>query len=164
MGIKDRIKFIARSYFSSLLDGQEPRRPRPEADPDIKFDATPDATLDQEDAEFKNMSDDDFEKQWAAFEEEQRRYKAQQARAGGQETGPRRTSERTLEQCYQNLECKFGSPLDVVRASYRRLMKKHHPDLQPKDTRSQEAALRITQIITESYQQIERHLEGQGKR
>ena len=158
MGIKDRLKFIAKSYINSILDGTEARQTRstPEADPDIH--------IVDEDDDFKKMSDDEFEKQWAAFEEEQRKYRAHQRAAGGagggQQQGPRRGgSERTLAQCYQNLECPAGSDLKVVRANFRRLMKKYHPDLQPQDKRSQEAALRITQIITESFNQLEKYLE-----
>src|SRR5579884_4244650 len=142
MGIKDRLKFIAKSYINSILDGSERRtRVTPEDDPDIRI-------VDDDD-DLKKMSDDEFEKQWAAFEEEQRRYRAQQAKsdAGGAHQGPRRAgSERSLAQCYQNLECPMGSDLKIVRANFRRLMKKYHPDLQPKDKRSQEAAVRITQI------------------
>ena len=49
-------------------------------------------------------------------------------------------------------------------ANFRRLMKKYHPDLQPKDPRSQEAASKITQIITDSFNQLEKHLESKGQR
>ena len=158
MGIKDRIKFIARSYLSSLTDRDGQGRATPTEDPDIKL---------EEDVELKGMSGDDFEKQWAAFEEEQRRYKASQQASGSGgsgNTGPRRPGERTLEQCYQNLECPSGATLQIVKVNYRRLMKKYHPDLQPKDVRSQEAAVRITQIVSESFAQLEKYLEGKGQR
>lgn len=155
MGIKDRIKFIARSYLSSILD-EKADRPTSLDDPDIKLD---------EDVELKGMSNDDFERQWAAFEEEQRRYRASQAKQqSSQQQARPRQGERTLEQCYQNLEAPVGSTLQVLRSNYRRLMKKYHPDLQPKDQRSQEAALRITQIITESFNQLEKHLEAKGQK
>ena len=162
MGIKDRIKFIARSYLSSILDEKGDRRtttldhtPGHVDDPDIKI---------EDDIDLKGMSGDDFEKQWAAFEEEQRRYRASEAKQG-QSHGPKpRAGERTLEQCYQNLECPAGSTLQVVKVNFRRLMKKYHPDLQPQDKRSQEAALRITQIITESFNQLEKFLEAKGQR
>lgn len=155
MGIKDRLKFIARSYLNSILEKDGSSRPPP--DPDLS------ATDSDDDVELKGMSGDDFEKQWAAFEEEQRRYKASQQHHSSQQ-GPRRPGERTLEQCYQNLECPQGATLQVVKVHYRRLMKKYHPDLQPQDKRSQEAALRITQIITESFNQLEKHLESKGQR
>lgn len=164
MGIKDRIKFIARSYLSSIMDDQG--TPRSTPNPDVTFE---DATSDQattSDHELKGMSEDDFEKQWAAFEEEQRRYKAsqQQHQQSSQQSPYRRPGERTLEQCYQNLECPTGATLQVVKGHFRRLMKKYHPDLQPQDKRSQEAALKITQIITESFNQLEKHLESKGQR
>lgn len=156
MGIKDRIKFIARSYLSSMMD--EKGSSRPVADPDAELHI-------DEDVELKGMGADDFEKQWAAFEEEQRQYRASQARQGHSQTGPKpRPGERTLEQCFQNLECPPGSNLQTVKVHFRRLMKKYHPDLQPQDIRSQEAALKITQIITESFNQIEKHLEARGQK
>lgn len=150
MGIKDRIKFIARSYLSSMLDDKGERRTKIDDDPDIKID---------DDVELKGMSNDDFERQWAAFEEEQRQYRASQAKQQQSQSARPRPGERTLEQCYQNLEAPVGATLQVLRTNYRRLMKKYHPDLQPKDQRSQEAALRITQIISESFNQLEKHLE-----
>jgi DnaJ-domain-containing protein 1 len=150
MGIKDRIKFIAKSYINSFLDGQE-RAPRAPSEP-----------LDKEQEE-ETISADDFEKQWAQFEEEQRRFKAQQGQRA--ESPPhRRPGERTIEQCYQNLECPVGADLKTVRGHFRRLMKKYHPDMHANDKRGQEAATRIAQIVTESFQQLEKHLEAKGQR
>jgi DnaJ-domain-containing protein 1 len=148
MGIKDRLKFIAKSYINSFLDGQE-RGSRPSR-----------PAVDDED---ETISADDFEKQWAAFEEEQRRWKSQEQQQRT-ETPHRRPGERSLEQCYKNLECPVGSDLKTVRTHFRRLMKKHHPDLHAGNKTAQEAATRISQIITESYQQLEKHLESLGQR
>lgn len=148
MGIKDRLKFIARSYINSFLEGSEKpqrREPQPETeDEEIKF------------------SEDDFEKQWAQFEEEQRRWKAQH----GQHQGPphRRAGERSIEQCYKNLECPVGADLKTVRTQFRKLMRQYHPDLHAHDKRAQETATRISQKITESYQQLETYLESKGQR
>jgi hypothetical protein len=147
MGIKDRLKFIARSYINSLLDGQEkPQRRAPEPGDDEE-----------------NISGDDFEKQWAQFEEEQRRWKAQQQQ---QEQAPPRArpGERTIEQCYKNLECPVGADLKTVRTHFRKLMRQYHPDLHANDKRAQETATRIAQKITESYQQLETYLESKGQR
>src|SRR3712207_8056160 len=65
-----------------------------------------------------------------------------------------RQGERTLEQCYQNLEAPIGATLQVLRGNYRRLMKKYHPDLQPKDQRSQEAADRKSTRLNSSHANI----------
>ena len=155
MGIKDRIKFIARSYLNSFKDGSRTSRRAP--DPDIQFEDDDDAAT---------MSEDDFERQWAEFQKEQAE-RARDQKPEWQQEGPpprRPSGERTLEQCYQNLECPVGADLKTVRTHFRRLMKKYHPDLHAANKRNQEAANRISQIITECYQQLEKHLESKGQR
>ncbi|MBI4864716.1 MAG: DnaJ domain-containing protein [Candidatus Riflebacteria bacterium] len=158
MGIKDRLKFIAKSYLNSFIESaRSAPRQRP-GDPDVTF---------TDDDEVVGMSDDEFEKQWERFQEEQRQYRESQGhqKKEWEDQGPRRrTGERTIEQCYRNLECPVGADLKTVRTHFRRLMKKFHPDLHTDNKTNQEAANRISQIITECYQQLEKHLQAKGQR
>lgn len=61
-----------------------------------------------------------------------------------------------LSECYSLLEISSGATLDEIKASYRRLAFKYHPDLNPGDAR---AAQRFTRI-NEAYVQLKKHKEG----
>jgi len=61
-----------------------------------------------------------------------------------------------LSECYSLLEVSHGATLDEIKASYRKLAFKYHPDLNPGDAR---AAQRFTRI-NEAYVQLKKHLEG----
>lgn len=63
-----------------------------------------------------------------------------------------------LSECYSLLEVSHGATLDEVKASYRRLAFKYHPDLNPGDAR---AAQRFTRI-NEAYVLLKKNLEGRG--
>jgi DnaJ-domain-containing protein 1 len=151
VGIRDRIKFIARSYLNSLRESARASASRP--DPDIVF----------EDDE-EPVSDEEFEKRWQEFAKDRVEDARQRDRERAEPPPRKRSGERTMEQCYQNLECPVGADLKTVRAHFRRLMKKYHPDLHTANKRQQDAANRISQIITESYQQIEKHLQAKGQK
>lgn len=61
-----------------------------------------------------------------------------------------------LSECYSLLEVSPGATLDEVKASYRRLAFKYHPDLNPGDAR---AAQRFTRL-NEAYVLLKKNLEG----
>jgi|GEM_PF-1135241 len=153
MGIKDRLKFIARTYIHSFLESTSSREG---SQPDVEF-------VDEDG--FRKMSDEEFERQWEEFQKEQHRSRANQ-QASDEYSPPhkRRPGERTIEQCYKNLECPVGADLKTVRTHFRRLIKRFHPDLHADNKRDQEAANRISQILTECYQQLESHLQSKGQR
>ncbi|MBC7355242.1 MAG: DnaJ domain-containing protein [Desulfomicrobiaceae bacterium] len=73
-------------------------------------------------------------------------------------------SRPTLSQCYRLLEVPPNADLDAVKAAYRRLAFRYHPDLHPGD---RVAAERFTRI-NEAYVTLKRHLERpsstQGRR
>ncbi|BDV01556.1 hypothetical protein TDMWS_16410 [Thermodesulfomicrobium sp. WS] len=64
-------------------------------------------------------------------------------------------SRPTLSQCYRLLEVPPNADLDAVKAAYRRLAFRYHPDLHPGD---RSAAERFTRI-NEAYVTLKRHLE-----
>ena len=73
--------------------------------------------------------------------------------AHGGATSPRRVDE-SLRKDYANLEVPFGASAEEVRASYKRLMLKYHPDKYPGDSEKQKLALEIAKKINQSFERI----------
>lgn len=79
--------------------------------------------------------------------------------------GPERPSPRTtpsqdptLAGHYAALKLPYGAGLDEVKSAYRKAMREYHPDRHGSDPRRSEAATRVTQHLTESYQALKDHL------
>jgi DnaJ-domain-containing protein 1 len=70
-----------------------------------------------------------------------------------------RSGEKTIRDYYANLEVPFGSDLDTVKESYRRLMRKYHPDKHAHDPNAEALATELTQELTKAYQAIESYLQ-----
>lgn len=75
--------------------------------------------------------------------------------AQGRAQASRRVDE-SLRQDYANLEVRFGADVEEVRASYKRLMLKYHPDKYPGDSEKQKLALEIAKKINQSFERIRR--------
>jgi DnaJ-domain-containing protein 1 len=73
---------------------------------------------------------------------------------------PRRTAagDEAIRKAYAALEVPAGSDIDVVKRSYRRLMRKYHPDLNAGSKEKQRAATDLSQRLTEAYRTLEKHL------
>jgi DnaJ-domain-containing protein 1 len=73
---------------------------------------------------------------------------------------PRRTAagDDAIRKAYAALEVSPGSDFETVRRSYRRLMRKYHPDLHGGSPDKQRAATDLTQRLTDAYKTLERHL------
>jgi DnaJ-domain-containing protein 1 len=78
-------------------------------------------------------------------------FEAPAPRAGG--------GEKSIRDYYANLEVPFGADLETVKESYRRLMRKYHPDRHSSDPEMEELATELTQELTRAYQAIESYLE-----
>lgn len=63
-----------------------------------------------------------------------------------------------IRQAYARLEVPFGSDWDVVRSSYRRLMRRYHPDRHTADVERERLATEISQKLTVAYDLLEKHL------
>lgn len=61
-----------------------------------------------------------------------------------------------LEQYYTNLEVPYDSDLDTVKRSWKRLLKKCHPDLYANDPSKHETAHDLTSKLNEAYREIEK--------
>jgi DnaJ-domain-containing protein 1 len=77
---------------------------------------------------------------------------------------PPRTPPRTasgddaIRKAYAALEVAAGSDFETVRKSYRRLMRKYHPDLHGGSPEKHRAATDLTQRLTQAYKVLEKHL------
>jgi DnaJ-domain-containing protein 1 len=74
---------------------------------------------------------------------------------------PPRTAagDSAIRKAYAALEVPAGSDFETVRKSYRRLMRKYHPDLHGGTPEAQRAATDLTQRLTQAYKTLEKHLK-----
>jgi DnaJ-domain-containing protein 1 len=81
------------------------------------------------------------------------------AGAGPRAEPPRRTAagDAAIRKAYAALEVQPGSDFETIRKSYRRLMRKYHPDLHRGSPEAQRAATDLAQRLTESYKLLEKH-------
>jgi DnaJ-domain-containing protein 1 len=159
MSISKRLIDLARSELNSLLDkaarsedeDDRPRRTR--------------VGYGSGSGDLSGMSDDEL----AAEIERRRRARdeveeAIHGRRSAPRTPPPRTPPRTaagdqaIRKAYAALEVPAGSNFEVVRQSYRRLMRKYHPDLHGGSPEKSRAATDLTQRLTEAYKTLEKHL------
>ena len=75
-------------------------------------------------------------------------------------TPPRRTAagDEAIRRAYAALEIPAGSDFESVKRSYRRLMRKYHPDLNAGSPERQKAATDLAQRLTEAYKTLEKQL------
>ncbi len=66
--------------------------------------------------------------------------------------------DKKLLDYYANLEVSYGANIKEVQASYRRLMRKYHPDLHNQDEKKREIAGQITSQLNEAYDAVLKHL------
>jgi DnaJ-domain-containing protein 1 len=95
---------------------------------------------------------------------------AEQARAGrdgrsqpgatrpGAMPTPRAKKDPTLAKHYEVLEVPYGADWDTVKAAYRRMMRRYHPDLHHKAPDKQKAATEVSTALTVAYNELERAL------
>jgi hypothetical protein len=85
---------------------------------------------------------------------------AGQARRPPRPDLPRRTAagDDAIRKAYAALEVPPGSDFDTVRKSYRRLMRRYHPDLHAGSPDKQRDANARTQLLTDAYKVLDKHL------
>jgi DnaJ-class molecular chaperone len=158
MSIGRRLIDLARSELNSLLD----KAARAEEDDDRYGDRS------HREYDPSSMSDRELEE-----EIERRRQARAEAEAAARgyrprssappprsSAPPRRTAagDDAIRRAYAALEIPAGSDFETVRRSYRRLMRKYHPDLHGGAPDKQRAATDLTQRLTEAYKTLEKHL------
>ena len=155
MSIGKRLIDLARSELNSLLD----KAAR------VDGDEAEDRERRRYGSEFPSMSDkeldEEIERRRQAREEVEqatnRNYRPEPSKASAP---PRRTAagDEAIRRAYAAIEVPAGSDLETVKRSYRRLMRKYHPDLNAGSTEKQRAATDLSQRLTEAYKTLERHL------
>ncbi len=68
-----------------------------------------------------------------------------------------------LAKYYKLLDLPYGAEFAEVKAAYRKLIRKHHPDRYSGSPDKQKAATELTMQITQAYNELEVHLTG-GRR
>ena len=63
-----------------------------------------------------------------------------------------------IRRYYANLELPLGAPLSEVKAAYRRLMRRYHPDRHQHDPERTKAANELAQRLREAYEGLTEHL------
>ena len=76
---------------------------------------------------------------------------------------PRETESADIRKFYANLELPIGAPLSEVKAAYRRLMRRYHPDRHQHDPARAKAANELAQKLREAYDGLTAHLERSSK-
>ena len=158
MSIGKRLIDLARAELNSLLD----RAARTEDDDDRSRRRWNSGGAERG-GDFAGMSDAEL-----AAEIERRRKardEVEEAVHGKRRTAPPpRTPPRTasgddaLRKAYAALEVPAGSDFETVKKSYRRLMRKYHPDLHVGTPEKARAATDLTQRLTQAYKTLEKHL------
>ena len=64
-----------------------------------------------------------------------------------------------IRQAYARLEIPYGSDKETVRKSYRRLMRRYHPDRHTSDQQREKIATEISQKLTAAYDLLMDHLQ-----
>ncbi len=71
--------------------------------------------------------------------------------------------DKRMRELYAQLEVPYGASFEEVKKSFRRLMRKYHPDLHTGNPQKQKTATQLTMSLTQAYNEIEQHLTG-GRR
>jgi DnaJ-domain-containing protein 1 len=157
MSIGRRLIDLARAELNSLLDRAA------SADDDDDYDRHRRGYSDP-----SSLSDEELAEE--IERRRQARAEAEAAARGGRRAGapprssssspPRRTAagDDAIRKAYAALEIPAGSDFETVRRSYRRLMRKYHPDLHTGAPEKQRAATDLTQRLTEAYKTLEKQL------
>ena len=157
MSIGKRLIDLARSELNSLLD----RAARSEdGDDDDR------SRRRRSGSGYSGMSDQDLadEIDRLAREEVEEVVSGKKRQQPPPRQPPPRTPPRTasgdaaIRKAYADLEVPAGSDFETVRKSYRRLMRKYHPDLHASTPDKGRAATDLTQRLTQAYKTLEKHL------
>ncbi len=93
----------------------------------------------------------------ASAEQESSAERQSRARRSNKGAGP--APEPVLARYYANLELPYGAGLDTVHRTWRRLVKKYHPDLHSVDEQKKRTATELVQGLNRAYEELARHLE-----
>jgi DnaJ-domain-containing protein 1 len=158
MSISKRLIDLARAELNSLLDRAAKAGDGEDDDREYRRSRGGDG-------DYAGMSAEELA---AEIENRRRAREEVDELLGGKRTRPtpppRRPPPRTaagddaIRRAYASLEVPAGSDFETVRKSYRRLMRKYHPDLHGGTPEKSRAATDLTQRLTQAYKTLEKHL------
>ncbi|MGZ3443768.1 MAG: J domain-containing protein, partial [Polyangia bacterium] len=64
-------------------------------------------------------------------------------------------ADKRLRELYAQLEVPYGAPFEAVKQSFRRLMRKYHPDLHAGNPQKHKTATQLTMSLTQAYNELE---------
>lgn len=110
--------------------------------------------------QFDRLKDGDFNfdfDEWKKYDDEYEETQKQQQQYEQQykSTHQQNTQNNKELKYYQILEVAPGSSFEVIKKSYRRLMKMYHPDLFRNDEEKHKTALEISRQLNEAYNHFE---------
>lgn len=76
---------------------------------------------------------------------------------------PRSHESPDIQRFYANLELPIGATLEEVKAAYRRLMRRYHPDRHHNDPQKAEMAKQLSQQLRVAYEGLLKHLDPEKK-
>ncbi|MGZ3426862.1 MAG: J domain-containing protein [Polyangia bacterium] len=174
MGIGKRIVDLAKANLNALLD---------KAHGDTSLDDLTDAELEaelQRRRERKRREEEERKAAERAAENARQRMKQQpppkspppranvppprrdEKKKAPPPSGPP-IADKRLRELYAQLEVPYGAPFEAVKQSFRRLMRKYHPDLHAGNPQKHKTATQLTMSLTQAYNELEEHLTG-GRR
>jgi DnaJ-domain-containing protein 1 len=166
MGIKDRLKFIARSYMNSArrkghelfdqagLSSLEDENNDMTLEEQVRL--AVEADLRREDQESRDRKHQSSTHSKFNRESKKSSNDNEHSKAGNSTD---QSKQRKIAQHYANLELPPGAPIEEVHKAWRKLILKYHPDRHAGDKARIERATRISQIINSSYTALLEHLE-----
>lgn len=129
-------------------------------------------------AEKRKAEDAARERAWEKFQDEARRSASSAGPAPGARPGGPRPSGASsggstrrpgggfgprndkIAKYYKVLDLPYGADFDQVKASYRKLMRRYHPDLHTQSPQKAKAATELSMQVTQAYNELEKHLLG----
>lgn len=100
-----------------------------------------------------------YEEQLSEEEKKQQQYRYQQERHRSQQQKQQPSAPSAEQKYYAVLEVKPGASFEEVRASYKNLMKKYHPDKFHNDPELKKDAELLSKKINEAYTYLEKKLK-----
>lgn len=88
---------------------------------------------------------------------------AGRAKVGGGSRRPRTPfagKDAKIARYYKVLNLPYGTGFDEVKSSFRKLVRKYHPDRHGGSPQKQKAATELTMRVTQAYNELEQHLIG----
>lgn len=73
---------------------------------------------------------------------------------------PFQRQDEKIAEYYKVLNLPYGASFDEVKASYRKLMRKYHPDRHVGTPKKQKAATELSMRVTQAYNELEQYLKN----